>query len=258
VSFYPQIGSGVVAQFPFLRNRQWRAITNQLESGEMITLPDAAGGQMAWNLNYEDLTDAEAQTIGAFFTTSQGRFGSFTFVDPMSNLLGWSESLTGAGWQTSQLSVTTGVGDPLGTQRASTLSNGTAGTMALSQTLGMSGDYIACFSAWIQSAAATTVTLQRDTQQSVAKVGAQWSRVCQSGTGATGAGQSTFSVVLAAGQSVNIFGLQVEAQPYPSIYKPTSAAVGIYEETYFADDELTVTSNGPGFSRAAINLMSRI
>ena len=38
MSFYPQIGSGVETQFPFQRQRQWRAITTQLESGELILL----------------------------------------------------------------------------------------------------------------------------------------------------------------------------------------------------------------------------
>ena len=99
MSFYPQIGSGVVTQFPFRRARQWRAITNQLESGELITLPDTSAGHVAWSLKYRDLTDAEAQAIGGLFASSQGQFGSFTFIDPLANLLGWSENLAGAGWQ---------------------------------------------------------------------------------------------------------------------------------------------------------------
>ena len=258
MSFYPQIGSGVVTQFPFQRRRQWRAITNQLESGELISLPDAAGGQMNWSLQYQDLANAEAQAISGLFSASQGQFGSFTFIDPLANLLGWSENLTGPGWQANELSISAGTSDPLGTLRASTVSNPTAGSLQLTQTLGVSGDYVACFSAYVQASAAATITMQRDGQQSVAAVGSNWTRVLISGTGTAATGQSTFSLVLAAGQSVNVFGLQVEAQPWPSVYKPTSAAAGIYEETYFADDELTITSTCLGLSRASINLISRI
>jgi hypothetical protein len=236
----------------------WRAITNQLESGELITLPDTAGGQVAWSLKYEDLTTTEAQAISGVFTASQGQFGYFTFIDPLANLMGSSEDFTQAGWQLGEMTTASGIADPLGTQRASAVSNAGAASQALSQTLGLSGDYVACLSAYVRSATVTTVTLQRDNVQTVAAVGPQWTRVLVSGTGAAGAAQSTFSLTVPAGQTIDVWGMQVEAQPWPSVYKQTTTATGIYDETYFADDELTMTSTGPGFSRASINLISRI
>jgi len=258
MSFYPQIGSGVVAQFPFARRRMWRAIINQLESGELITLADGAGGQVAWSLKYEDLTTTEAQAISGLFTASQGQFGSFTFIDPLANLLGWSEDLTKAGWQLGEMSSAADAADPLGTQRASAVTNSGAASQALTQTLGVSGDYVACFSAYVRASAATSVTMQRDGVQAVAAVGPRWTRVVVSGTGTAGAAQSTFSLVIPAGQTIEVWGMQAEAQPWPSVYKQTTAATGIYNETYFGDDELTVTSTGAGLSRASINLISRI
>jgi hypothetical protein len=258
VSFYPQTGSGVVTQFPFRRTRQWRAITNRLESGELITLPDAAGGQVGWSLRYEDITATEAQAIRGLFISSEGQFGSFTFIDPMANLLGWSEDLTRPAWQAGELGTAFGIADPLGTQRASTIANGSAGTLQLSQTLSIFGDYVACFSAYVRADSPFSITMQRDELQTDAAVGPQWKRVLVSGAGAGGAAQTTFSVGIPPGRTVNVWGLQVEAQPWPSVYKLTTAATGIYEETYFADDELTITSTGPGLSRAQVNLVSRV
>jgi hypothetical protein len=258
MSFYPQIGSGVVTQFPFSRTRMWRGITNQLEGGESIVLPDSAGGEIAWSLKYEDLTAAELQAIANLFAESQGGFGSFTFIDPLENLLGWSEDMTRTSWQPGQLTLASGAADPLGTTRASSLTNGTPGALSLSQTLGVSGDYVACFSAYIRSAAAGVVTIERDGIQTTASVGSQWRRIVVSGPGIAGAAQSTFSLSVPAGMTVQVFGLQVEVQPWPSTYRATGAASGIYEETYFADDELTVTSTAPGLSRASIKLISRI
>jgi hypothetical protein len=258
MSFYPQLGNGAITQFPFSRTRKWRGITNQLEGGELITLPDSAGGEINWTLKYEDLSNTEVQTIAGLFASSQGQFGSFTFIDPMANLLGWSEDLTRSGWQTGPLALTSAVADPLGTGRASALANGSPGTLQLSQTLGISGDYIACFSAYIRAAGAGAITMQRDGIQSVAAVGPQWRRVVVSGAGIAGSGQSTFSLAIPAGLTVQVFGLQVEAQPWPSVYHATGAASGIYEDTYFADDELTITSTAPGLSRASIQLISRI
>ena len=36
MSWFPQIGAGSMAQFPLQRSRKWRAIMNDLESGERI------------------------------------------------------------------------------------------------------------------------------------------------------------------------------------------------------------------------------
>ena len=103
-----------------------------------------------------------------------------------------------------------------------------------------------------------TVTLRRDATGLAVTLGAGWQRVFVNGAGVNGAGQSTFSIALVAGQTIDVWGLQVEAQPYPSAYKQTAAALGIYEETYFGDDDLTITSTNVGLSSCEITLMSRV
>jgi hypothetical protein len=257
MNWFPQVGAGSVAQFPVSRSRRWRAIVNQMENG-VILLPDAAAGQIEWKLSYQDLVDAEVQNLSALFTASQGKFGAFAFIDPMANLLGWSENLSQAAWQAGLLQTAAGVTDPLGTARAWSVTNPSPGTQSLIQSLSVPGDYFACFSAWLRCNVAGTVTLQRDGTARTVSVGLGWQRVFVGSKGVGGAQQSTFSIALAAGQTVDVWGLQVEAQPYPSAYKQTSAAVGIYEETYFGDDELTVTSTSVGFSSCGITLISRV
>jgi hypothetical protein len=120
------------------------------------------------------------------------------------------------------------------------------------------GDYVACFSAWISSNVTGTVSLQRDGVSAACAVGPAWKHFYVSGKGVGGASQSTFSLGLAAGQGVKIWGLQVEAQPSPSAYKQTKTAAGIHEETYFGSDELTITSTSVGLSSCDIVLTSRI
>jgi len=258
MSWFPQVGAGSVAQFPVSRSRKWRAIVNQMESSELITLPDAAAGQIEWKLLYQDLVDAEVQNLSNLFIASQGGFGAFTFIDPMANLLGWSENLSQSAWQPGLLQTAAGAIDPVGTSRAWSVANPSTGTQSLQQSLGVSGDYVACFSAYLRSNASGTVTLQRDGTAHMFSVGPAWQRAFVNGKGVSGAGQSTFSIALPAGQTVYVWGLQVEAQPYPSAYKQTSAALGIYEETYFGDDELTITSTNVGFSSCGITLISRV
>ena len=257
MSFYPQIGSGTVTQFPVSRTRKWRVISSVLESGEQIVLQDTAAGQIEWSLSYADLGDAETALISGLFTASQGRFAAFTFIDPLANLIGWSEDLSQPNWQAGLLTKASAIADPLGTYRAWALSNGSTGAQPLAQTLGVSGDYVACFSAYVRSNAAGSITIGRDGTQTVAAIGLQWSRVYVSGTGTAGAVQSTFAISVAPGQTVDVFGMQVETQPYPSLYRATGSALGIYQETYFEDDELSVTATDLGLSSFSVKLISR-
>lgn len=258
MNWFPQIGAGSIAQFPVERSRRWRAIVNELESGERIMLPDTASGQVQWQLSYQDLTDAETGLLSSLFNTSQGGFETFSFIDPMANLLGWSENLSQPSWQAGLLQCTSGVSDPLGTQRAWSLANGSPGSQQLQQTLGVPGTYVVCFSAYFRADTAGTIAISRDSVTTTTAVGPTWTRAYVSCLSSAAATQSTFSVAAQAGQTVQIFGLQVEAQPYPSLYKQTSAALGIYGETWFANDVLTITGTSPGLSSCDITLMSRV
>jgi hypothetical protein len=258
MSLFPQIGAGSVAQFPLTRSRRWRSIANQLESTEQIMLPDAAAGEIGWRLSYQELTDAEAESFRSLFFSSQGSFGAFTFIDPMANLFGWSEDLSQPVWQAGLLQPASGVSDPLGTLRASSITNTSPGIQTLTQTLPVPGTYVACFSVYLRSDAAGSVTLQRDGTHVTAAVGPAWQRAFVSGAGANGAVQASFSISVAAAQTIDVWGLQVEVQPYPSAYRQTTAPLGFYEETYFDNDELLITSTSPGLSSCEIRLLSRV
>jgi hypothetical protein len=256
--WFPQIGTGSVSQFPLRRSRKWRSICNQLEGGERIALPDRAGYQIEWQLSMQELSDGEAGTLGDFFAAAQGQCGSFVFIDPLANLFGWSEDFARPDWQRGLITAATGVVDPLGTTRASSLTNPAAGEQSLQQTVGVPGEYVACFSAWVSSNAAGSITIERDGNAVAYTVGPVWKRVHVSGPGVTGTSESTFALVLGAGQTVNVWGLQAETQPWPSQYKKTGSGSGIYEDTHFAGDELKVTNTGAGLSSCEIVLRSRV
>jgi len=258
VTYFPQTGAGSIAQFPVQRTRQWRWISNQMESGEMIMLPDAPAGRIAWNLKYTDVTTAEAARFNALFAAAQGQYGSFLFVDPMANLLAWSEDFARPDWQPGLLQISAGANGPLGATRACVVKNPGQAEQLLTQTLNVPGDYVTCLSVWARSDSSTVFALTRDGLRSNFAVNSAWTRYSISGTGAAGAPNSVFSVVIGAGQTVQIFGPQLEAQPAASSYKQTSAATGIYPETYFASDELAMTCTGPGLFAFEIDLISRV
>jgi hypothetical protein len=258
VNYFPQTGAGSVAQFPLQRTRQWRRVSNRLESGEMIMLPDAPASRIAWGLKYTDVTAAESAKFSALFATCYGQYGAFLFVDPMANLLAWSEDYTRPNWQPGLLNTSPGAADPIGTTRASTIVNPAKGEQPLIQTLDLPGDYVACLSVWARSDSGAAFALTRDGLRLNVALTPGWTRYNISGTGTAGAASSTFSVVVGAGQTAQIFGAQVEAQPAASAYKQTSTPMGIYPETYFAADELSMTSTGPGLFAFDIDLISRV
>jgi hypothetical protein len=247
MKWFPQVGPGSITQFPFTRLRSWRAVRNELESGERIMLPDPAAGQIEWSLSYKDLNDAEESRLKDLFTSSRGSYEAFGFVDPLVNLLAWSEDLTRPDWQMGLL-VATG----------QTLTNGSPGDQQLIQTVSLPGEYVTCFSAWIRSDTPCDVILQRDGTQAPAAAGPTWKRFFVSGAGTAGAENSSYSIVIPAGRTIQMWGPQVEAQPYPSQYKTATAAAGIYEETYFASDELTIANTAPGLYSCEFKLLSRV
>ena len=181
MNWFPQIGAGAVAQFPLNRNRQWRAIVNVMESGEMIALPDANGGQIEWRLSYQELTDAEvAKLTGLFAAVGRRGCGSFPgFVGPkLANLLGWSEDLSKPDRQLGLLTVTRGQASArscwertAGMECAKCL-RGAEQTL-VADFLGIPGDYRACFSVYVRSDSAGTIGMVRDTTRINVPVGPQ-------------------------------------------------------------------------------------
>lgn len=258
MTWFPQLSSGSVAQFPVSRWRRWRMIANLLENGTRITLADGLANAIGWRIEYRELSPAELQNLTNLFNNCQGGASLFTFVDPMANLLAWSEDLTRPDWQAGLLTTASGVTDPYRTQRASSVTNSTTGALALQQTLNLSGDYVACFSVWLSSTSPSQVTLQRDSDQTVISVGSQWNRVFLSGSGTAGAANTTFGLLLNPGQQIQMFGPQVEVQPWPSPYKQSGNARGVYPNSWFASDELNIVNTGVGLYSCELALRSQI
>jgi hypothetical protein len=256
--WFPQLSSGSAAQFPIVRSRSWRSISNRLEDESLIFLPDTAAGQVEWRFSYQDLSDAEKQRLDDLFAQVQGRFGSFAFIDPMANLLGWSEDLSQPDWQAGLLQTQSNILDPVGTHRAWSLTNTSAGAQSLTQSVTVSGEYVCCFSAWARRASPGTVVIARDSSQVTVRAGTSWKRISIGGQGVAGADASTCSITLGPGQTVELWGLQLEAQPHASSYKATGPAQGSYENTSFGMDELTFRSDGVGRSSCGFVLTSQI
>jgi hypothetical protein len=252
---FPQLTSGALAQFPVKKSNQMRTVVNTMADGSVVKLADPAGAITEWQLQYTDLSDAEAAALEQFFLSMEGSLTIFTFLDPTANLFAWSDQLTNDVWTADPFAgLAGGVADPLGGTNGWTLSNSGEAPQGVYQTLNAPGGYTYCLSVYVQSATPGTAILLLAGIQTTVTVGSGWTRFAISGQGTASASSITFGVQVPPGMSVNIFGMQAEIQPGASNYKSTTTG-GVYSTAYFRDDSLAFTSTDVNHNSVTVNIV---
>jgi hypothetical protein len=261
--YFPQLASGAVAQYPIRKLRLGRTIKNVLPDGSMILYSDPGAGRLMWELSYTGLSTADAEAIQAHFNACLGPFHAFTFIDPTENMLLSSSDLRAAAWQNSSLiEVTPGAGGPDGGFAAFIATNTSQGNQEIRQSLPLPGSYQYCFSLYARSAQKSTITLIRrasSTEQSTTlAVGPGWSRVVSSGRLNDPEANFTVAISLAAGQQLQLYGVQLEAQLAPSRYRPTTQAGGLFPNAHWAVDQLTMIADAPNLFSTSFSIETAI
>jgi hypothetical protein len=261
--FFPQLTSGAVAQYPIRKMRFVRTIKNVLLDGTIILYPDPDAARLIWELSYNNLSTIELGAIQAHFNNCVGRFHAFTFIDPTDNMLLYSSDLRSVAWQTSSLiQITPGAGDPDGGSSAFTVTNSGQASQTISQSVVVPANYQYCFSLYVNSDQPSTITLLRSGSSSEERtdlpVKASWTRIISSGQLNDPGAIFTVAISLAAGQRVELYGLQLEAQISPSRYRPTTQSAGIYSNAHWAVDELTVIAAAPALFSTSFSIETAI
>jgi len=249
--YFPQLATGATAQYPLVKRRVFRTVSNPLADGRALTLADFAAGRVVWELTYRGLADVERAALESLFEQAEGRLKTFTFVDPVANLFQWSERLSEPVWDKDPMLVLTeGQPDPEGTFRATRVANSASTAQEIVQMLVAPGWYHYCFSLYVRSDTPGELALVRATADSQAQekvvTTPTWRRVWLSSRPVTTADRVRFGLRLNGGVSADVWGLQVEAQVYPSAYKATAAQGGVYPTARFDSDTLSMTADGPG------------
>jgi hypothetical protein len=258
MTIYPQLSTGTACQYPIARTIVYRTITNSLEDGSRITLADANATRINWSLTYSGITNAELSELRVFFEGVEGRLNVFTFLDPAANLLVWSESLGNAAWQAnSLLGLQAGTPDPLGTQRATRVTNSTQGSLTLVQNIPVPASLAYCWSGYFRSAATSILLLTNDTTTVQHVVTTSWRRISLSSPATGDSDSSNFGMSIPPGADIEVFGLQVMAQRNPSKYTSTLNVSGVYPETRFDSDALISTAEAPNSNTCQVTLYSR-
>ncbi|MFN0167679.1 MAG: hypothetical protein ACKV22_14730 [Bryobacteraceae bacterium] len=259
---FPQLETGAVTQFPFSKRTAQRVIINEAADGSMVRAVDATG-RVEWSLTFQHLSDSEIGRLLSFFGECQGRLLDFTFCDPTDNLLVWSEKLDEPVWERAAwVQLEPGLADPLGSGRAWKVTNTSTNASRFKQTIDSPGGRTYSFSVYVRSEALATVKLVRRgavTETVVTEaVGPVWRRLSTSGELVETCETSQFGIELEPWGAIDLFGLQVEAQPSPSYYKQTSSRGGIYVNSRLLSDELAITADSPHSYSVTVGIGSRV
>src|SRR5580704_3309180 len=194
---FPQLSTGVVTQYPVTKRSIQRTVVNALGDGSTVVFADPDAAASAWQLQMTGLTSAEWGAIEGLFVATSGMWQTFTFLDPVGNLLANSEDFSAGSWTNGALiELTPGVSDPLGTSRATRVINAGAGVESVAQTLAVPGNFEYCLSTWARTIGTSSVTLAIGTLTMTFALSSNWVRVSMNGNLGTSAASVTFGAQL--------------------------------------------------------------
>ena len=243
---FPQLATGSVAQFPARKHVMQRTAVNSSPGGSIVKMADPEAGGCFWNLSYTGLTDAEIAAFETLFGECEGRLRDFLFLDPVGNLLKWTEDLSRPVWQTG-MQVVGGHEDPVGDTGAARLTNAAQAAQSITQTVDAPGSFRYTFSVWVRSLSASTVGMRlHNATGSIAvirPVASEWQRITLSGE-LQGGDDIAVAIEIPGACAVDIFGPQLEPQSDASGYRRTTDSSGVYRAR-FDQDEFEQVTHGP-------------
>jgi hypothetical protein len=249
--YFPQLTTGSASQFPCTKRVLQRTVVNEQVDGSTVKLFDPGACRVEWEMDLAGLASAEWEAIRSLFQGAEGRLGTFVFLDPFGNLLKWSEDLSAAAWvKDSGLALTGSIVDPFGGTQATRVQNSAGAEGSLRQTVDVPASYRYCLSVYARSDTPGTVALVlragSETVRDSLAVGPAWRRIEMTAQLGSQEEAATFGVAIAAGYTIELFGLQAEPQVGASRYKKTAARNGVYANASFLDDVLGMSSDLPG------------
>jgi hypothetical protein len=258
------MSSGALAQYPIRKANTIRTIKNLLADGSMLVAADPGAGQLVWMLSYVALQPPDVSALQSHFEACGGPLRAFTFLDPTDNLLTNSADLTKPPWLSpTTVIVESGMPDPTGGTGAFHVTNGGSASQQITQTLPAAPvGFQYCFSIYALSANAGTCSLVRSSANaqaaSTSPLSPVWSRLsCSGALNDTGVGLSV-SINLAAGQSMSLFGPQLEPQLSPSRFRPTYSNSGVYLNAHWAGAELVFTADAPSLFSTSLSIETSV
>jgi hypothetical protein len=246
---------------PMTRESRYTTRVNRMPDFTEARTADQVSPLFRWDLQLGPLSDADAATIQSFYAARNGGYETFAFLDPLDNLLQWSEDFSQSAWQKSNPSsfaVSGGVTDPFGGSAAQTLSNSSGATNTVSQTLVANPAGITfTASVWLQGSGNVTLRVTDgagQTASTVAALSGSWKRYVVTGNFPSAGTQIIWSADLAASAGANFFGAQLVPLQGPGAYTRTTVVSGFHPNCCF-DSGLTHRVVSPGVNQMKVSVI---
>jgi hypothetical protein len=82
----------------------------------------------------------------------------------------------------------------------------------------------------------------------------RWQAVATGGTST----ETVFGLAIAPGITVQVCGMQVEAQPAAGVYKSTAATSGVFTNSRLDQDSMNVTATDAGLFACSVRIVSQL
>jgi len=79
---FPSLKTDAVMQYPATREFRYDNAVLRFLDGSQQCYRESKDALLRWQIRLDLLDEGELATLQAFFDSNQGRYGSFTFVDP--------------------------------------------------------------------------------------------------------------------------------------------------------------------------------
>lgn len=244
---------------PLSRELAFTTRLNRTPDFTELRAQDQPAPLFRWDLDLGPLSDADFAAVQNFHAARGGAYESFTFLDPLDNLLQWSEDFSQASWQKSspsQITITFGVADPFGGSAAQTVTNTAGSTNTVSQSIAANPQGItATGSLWLRGT--VTLRLTDGGSQSFTRTvtAVAWTRFILTGTFASSGAQMTFAVDFGVGASASLFGAQLVALPGAGAYTRTTTLCGFHPNCAFDARPLTHRVIAPGVNQVKLSIV---
>jgi len=236
----------ILGDFPIAREARFLTRRNRLDDGTEYRTPEQAAPLYRWEIDLAGRSDTELQELEDSFQALGGLYESFVFLDPLANLLRWSEDFSQAVWAKSRpgdLTVVASLADPLGGNGGRTLINYGPVANSISQQLDASPAGLQfTASIWLRSGTAAEVQFVlhdggAESHSLAILPGTSWCRYwLTAGFDAEAGSKTVFRFDVPALGTLEAFGAQLMALPSPAPYSRTTTVSGFHPHCRFAND----------------------
>lgn len=264
-TYFPQINAnGIAGPKGMSTKLVYRTDIRDMENGKRFTYAHLANPLQLVSLPFRNISDAELTVLKDFFVARGGPKEEFEFLNPMGNLVTYSEDFSNAAWTKTSVTVGAATTDPFGGNRATILTS-SAASGTISTTVVPSGTlptgFVLCLSLWARANGAS-----QDIETSIVGVSSKvhvlpegkWKRIHHTVVNTSGAilnfqigGNSHWG----SGERIDMWNVQCVSGPGPGPEMRTPAGIpGRVAKARFTSDSFEWTTEAPDNNRVTIVL----